>query len=171
MANYKKIFEIADKVERKLKKYSLLDDEYENPEVCHTIYFHVDQTEKTLFQRVDHRDVLSATSFFDLETADQCIKDAIFGNDNIYDVAEWLESDEMEDFPIVFEYIKPVGYGYIKENRQSLMMYHDDLDAAIIVLKKKMDAEGSYTDFYVLTAYPVFTFDDGSSQLPMHFNK
>ena len=113
----------------------------------HTISRHVGKDYKWLVKRLEEEPRLrAASSFYDLETAERCVKRAIYFNRE--KIERWLRSPHAPD-KLVLTYTckKPVG---IKVERAGKDAFTESITKRIRVILKRDKDYG----FIVLTAYP-----------------
>ena len=113
----------------------------------HTIRRHVGKNYSWLVKRLEEEPRLkAASSFYDLETAESCVRRAIYFNRE--KIERWLRSSHAPD-KLVLTYTceKPVG---IKVERSGKKAYLESITKRVRVILKKDKNYG----FVVLTAYP-----------------
>jgi hypothetical protein len=113
----------------------------------HTIRRHVGKNYKWLVKRLEEEPRLkAASSFYDLQTAESCVRRAIYFNRE--KIERWLRSSHAPD-KLVLTYTckKPVG---IRVERAGKGVYRESITRRVRVILKRDRDYG----FIVLTAYP-----------------
>jgi len=113
----------------------------------HTVRRHVGKNYKWLVKRLKEEPRLrAASSFYNLETAERCVRRAIYFNRE--KIERWLRSSHAPDkLVLTYKCEKPVG---IKVERTGKDVFRESVSKRVRVILKKDRNYG----FIVLTAYP-----------------
>lgn len=121
----------------------------------HTVEKHIGKSNDWLDGRLaGSRHEKFVSSYIDLETASNVIKDIVLENES--KIKHWIEDQDQDKLILIKKYDKKIGIAMKKKDKEL-----KDCHVGIVVLKR---AHKTSEKFYIVTSYPVVNIGDVESE-------